>query len=224
MANTRAWVAVLVASGLTLGVAGCGGDDDSADGDDPPTDESSDAGSDESSAAGSDAGAAGALPSTCPSAAPFDVEIRYDGDGDRETMTVVDAVALRRFDGVAWTIYLADFDMPDDTSWSFTVPEVPDGKTLVATGLDVFNAPDADALPILEAGDSGGMFSDVGDGETAAFFSVTADAAGSTSVDQSGTTELVHLDDGAICMTTEITGESGLELVGTYTATEIIDI
>lgn len=164
------------------------------------------------------------MPSECPEGTPFDVEIRFDGDGDRETMTVVDAVALRRFDGVAWTIYLADFDLPDDTSWSFTVPEVPAGKTLVATGLDVFNAPDVDALPILGVGDSGGLFRDVGDGETAAFFSITSELAGSTSVDQRGATELVHLDDDAICMTTEITGQSGLELVGTYAATEIIDI
>ncbi|MDE0802819.1 MAG: hypothetical protein OSA99_05795 [Acidimicrobiales bacterium] len=203
MVNMRAVVAVLVAGGLTLGATSCG-DEDGVDVsvDDPGS----------------------TRPSECPAAVPFDVEIRYDGDGARETMTVVDAVALRRFDGVAWTIYLADFDMPDDTSWSFTVPEVPPGNTLVATGLDVFNAPDADALPILEVGDSGGMFSDVGDGETAAFFSVTSDLAGSTSVDQAGTTELLHLEDGSICMTTEITGESGLELVGVYTATEIVDL
>lgn len=224
MANKRAWVALLVAGGLALGAAACGDDDDTESGSgDADTTESADTDG-TGDQAGDDDGAAATLPSECPTEAPFDVEVRFDGDGARETMTVVDAVALRRYDGVAWTIYLADFDMPDDTSWSFTVPEVPEGKTLIATGLDVFNAPDVDALPVLEVGDSGGMFSDVGDGETAAFFSITSSLAGSTSVDQSGTTELLHLDDGAICMTTEITGESGLELVGTYSATEIVDI
>lgn len=207
MANMRAGMVFLVVGVLALGATACGDDDDAG-----------------GSADGTGSTLTSDLPTECPAAAPFDVEIRYDGDGARETMTVVDAVALRRFDGVAWTIYLADFDMPDDTSWSFTVPEVPEGNTLVATGLDVFNAPDADALPTLDVGDSGGLFSDVGDGETAAFFSVTSDRSGSTSVDQTGTTELMHLDDGSICMTTEITGESGLELVGTYTAVEIVDL
>ena len=211
-------MALLLAGGLTL-TAACGGDDDTAtDAGDAPIEDVDDGDGEDTG------GETATLPEECPTEAPFDIEIRYDGDGERDTMTVVDAVALRRFDGVAWTIYLADFDMPDDTSWSFTVPEVPEGNTLVATGLDVFNAPDAAALPILEVGDSGGMFREVGDGETAAFFSITSDRAGSSSVDQSGTTELLHLDDGSICMTTEITGESGLELVGAYTATEIIDI
>lgn len=166
----------------------------------------------------------GALPEECPDALPYDVEIRLDGDGAREVMTVVDAIALRRVDGRAWTVYLADFELPDETSWAIAVPEVPTGKTLVATGLDTFNAADVDALPVLEVGDRGGLFREVGDGETATFFTVTADRVGSSSVDQVGSSELLHLDDEAVCLTVSITGVSGLELVGTYAAFEIVDI
>lgn len=206
--------AVVLLTVVAVFVAACGGDDgDSGSGSgsgDVPTTTVSDE--------------AVALPAACPDALPFDVEIRLDGDGARETMTVVDAIALRRFEGRAWTVYLADFDLPDDTSWSFAVPEVPAGKTLVATGLDAFNAPDADALPILDVGSTGGLFSEVGDGATATFFNVTAERAGSTSVDQTGSTELLHLDDDVVCLAVDITGESGLELVGTYTATEIVDV
>lgn len=208
---------------LAVVLIACGGDDG---GGDARSDTPAGASSKEASGSegdGTDSGAESA-PAECPTSVPYDVELRLEGDGERETMAVVDAVALRRSEGRAWTVYLADFDMPDDTSWSFTVPEVPSGSTLVATGLDVFNATDVDALPIIEVGATGGLFRDVGDGESATFLNVTSDASSSTSVDQTGSTELLHLDDGLICLDTEITGESGLELVGTYAATEIVDI
>ncbi|WP_436795831.1 hypothetical protein [Actinospongicola halichondriae] len=210
MAWRRIWFVSTIAVAVVAGCGGGGGGGNPGDA------------ADETST--TEASAAEELPDECPGAVPFDIEIRLDGDGARETMTVVDSIALRRMEGRAWTVYLADFDMPDDTSWSFAVPEVPAGSILVATGLDSFNAPDADALPILETGATGGLFSEVGEGATATFFSITADRAGSTSVSQTGTTELLHLDDDVICLATEITGESGLELVGTYTAAEIVDI
>lgn len=202
----------LAVPGLVLGTA-CGGDDDAGDVSETVSDAASDAEAEPA-----------ALPAECPTAAPFDVEVRLAGEGDRQTLTVVDAVALRRLDGRAWTVYLADFELPDDTSWSFAVPEVPPGATLVSTGLDVFNAPDAEGLPILEVGDGGPLFREAGEGATATFFSVTADDVASTSVDQTGSTELLALDGEQVCLTTEITSEQGLELVGTYTAPVVADI
>lgn len=192
----------------------CGGGD--GGGDDVAADESADgpAEKDESTP----------IPAACPTSLPFDVEVRLGGDGAREAMTVVDSVALRRSEGRAWTVYLADFDMPDDTSWSLSVPDVPPGSTLVTTGLDVFNAPDVGALPIFDVGSVGGLFGVVGDGEPATFLHVASDTSGSSSVDQAGETELLHLADDLICFETEITGESGLELVGTYATSEIVDI
>lgn len=207
-------IAALVAAGLI--VAGCGGDDAEP--------ESADAG--QTSTEQSDAGEASdaAFPAECPEATPFDVEIRYDGDGEREVLTVTDAAAVRRSDGVAITVYLGDFTFPEDTSWSFTLPTVPEGSTLVGTGLDVFNATDVDALEPLEVGAEGGMFGDVGAGVTATFLSFTSDRAGSTSSNQSGTTTLLGVSDDAVCMTTSITADSGLELVGTFTAPFVADI
>ena len=205
---------------LAMAFIACGGDDGGGDAaGDAPSGAASEASPD-----GADDDAVAAVPAACPTSVPYDVEVRLDGDGEREPMTVVDAVALRRSEGRAWTVYLADFDMPDDTSWSFTVPEVPAGNMLVSTGLDVFNATDVEALPIIEVGATGGLFRDVGDGETATYLNVTSETTGSSSVNQTGSTELLHLDDGLICFDTEITGESGLELVGTYAATEIVDI
>ncbi len=204
---------------LAMVFIACGDDG----GGDAASDAPSGAASEESSDDADD-GAVAAAPAACPTSVPYDVEVRLDGDGERETMTVVDAVALRRSEGRAWTVYLADFDMPDDTSWSFTVPEVPAGSMLVSTGLDVFNATDVESLPVIEVGDTGGLFRDVGDGATATYLNVTSETTGSSSVNQMGSTELLHLDDALICFATEITGESGLELVGTYAATEIVDI
>lgn len=216
---------------LGLLAAACGSDDTPSTVDDPSTvagDASDEAGAGDgaSTTDTDDAGADGAvatMPSACPTSVPFDMELRSDGDGAREVFTVVDAVALRRAGGVAITVYLADFDMPDDTSWEFAVPEVPAGGTLVSTGLDVFNA-DPATLPVLEAGDSGGLFSDVGDGETATFLSIVTDDAGSTSSNQSGTSELVFIDDDQVCLTVAITGESGFELLGNYSAPIVADI
>lgn len=216
---TRRRAASIFFAFLAVALIACGDDDGGGDEGGAATE---DAPTDVEDADGGDG--APAAPAACPTALPYDVELRLDGHGERETMRVVDAVALRRSDGRAWTVYLADFDMPDDTSWSFTVPEVPAGSTLVATGLDVFNATDVESLPVIEVGATGGLFRDVGDGETATYLNVTSDASGTSSVDQTGSTELLHLDDDLICFDTEITGASGLELVGTHAATEIVDI
>lgn len=219
MDRRRASAILFAATAL---LTACGGDDGGEDGGESVDPEDPGTTTAEAGAVSPDPGAP--LPTGCPEDVPYDIEIRLDGEGARVTMTVVDSIALRRLDGRAWTVYLADFEMPDNTSWAFTTPEVPAGGTLVATGLDVFNAPDADALPVLEVGATGGLFGEVGEGETATFVNVPSDRPGTTSVDQTGESELLHLDDDRICLRTEITGESGLEFVGTLGADDIVDI
>lgn len=214
--STRALGAVTAA---TLLIAACGRDDDSAsDLDDVTTIDPSGVTVEATTTA---ADPTATLPAECPPAVPFDMEFRSDGDGERDTMTVVDAVALRRADGVAMTVYLADFDMPDDTSWAFSVPDVPPGGTLVQTGLDVFNA-DPATLPELETGASGGLFGEVGAGVTATFLTIVS--GGSTSTNQTGESELLYIDDSAVCLRAGIISESGDELVGVYSAPIVADI
>lgn len=162
------------------------------------------------------------LPAGC-ELPPFTAEIRFAGDGPRRDFAVVDAAAVRRLEGRAYTVYLTDYPIDREGSLFSQIGEPPDGSTTVQTGIDVFNAEDAAALPVLAAGTVGAV--DWVSGEPATFlnFATAADTDG-FSVDQTGQTELLHVDERFVCMRSQITSESGNELVGTYTAEILTDI
>lgn len=156
-----------------------------------------------------------ALPTAC-ERVPFTVDLRVEGEGPLQPFEVVDAIAVRIADGRAYTVYLADFTIDrDDSSYSF-ITEPPTGGTVIQTGLTVFNAPDAESVPVLEGGEIGRVEWEAG--QLAAFLNVTADNAPSMSVDMTGSAELLHLDDDTVCIEAAITSERGFALNGVYTA------
>ncbi len=156
-----------------------------------------------------------ALPAGC-EPAPFQVELRVDGDGPLETFVVTDAIAVRTAGGRAYTVYLADFPMDrEDRSYSF-VTDPPPGGTVVQTGLTVYNAPDVEAVPVLEGGEIGPV--EWQSGELASFLNVTAEGAASSSTNMTGQSELLYVDDGVVCIEADITSERGFSLRGIYTA------
>jgi len=197
---------VTVAMMLLVGTAACG-DDDAGEAGDATT--STTAG--ESTTTTTIA----ALPAAC-ERVPYAVELRIDGEGPLETFDVVDAIAVRNAGGRAYTVYLADFPIDrDDSSYSF-VTEPPAGGTVVQTGLTVFNASDPDAVPVLEGGEIGQVEWEAG--ELATFLNVTAEGAAASSTNMDGSAELLHLDDGTVCIEAAITSERGFALSGVYTA------
>jgi hypothetical protein len=226
MRNTTLRLLALLAV-LGLFAAACGddaGDEDGAD--DAVTDDAADDSTgDENDDEDGDSSEAGdaALPEACPASAPFELQAAITEDGGLESFEVVDAAAVSRSGGLALTVYLADFEIDDDTSWSFAVPEVPAGGTLISTGMDVFNADPADLEP-LEVGDSGPLFSEAGDGATATFLNMQGEAAPTTSVNQVGTSEILFLDGSTVCIQVDITADSGAQLQGVYTAPIVEDI
>ncbi len=153
---------------------------------------------------------------------PLTLEFRPDGDGARQDLEVVDATAVRRSGGRAFTVYLTDFRIDREASFFEQLGEPPDGSTMVLTGLDVFAAEDPAALPVLEPGVVGHV--DWTSGEPATFLTIGAggDSEG-VSLEPSGTTVLLHVDERFVCMRSEITSASGTELVGTYTAEIVTD-
>jgi hypothetical protein len=213
-------LAIIVVSTLFSGA--CGGDDDTGgDVTDETTASTADSADSASDSAEGQAEAnteeAAAMPDGCPASVPFTTSARFAGEGALQAFEVLDAVALSRADGAAYTIYLADFDMDDDTNWGFAVPEVPAGSTLIATGLDVFNADPATLEP-LEVGSSGPLFAEAGEGVTATFISVTSELVDASSVNQMGTATLLHLDDSQVCIEVDITSDSGIAFSGTLAA------
>lgn len=224
--TTLRLLALLAALGLF--VAACGDDagDEGGAGeataDDGSTDDAADEDGDDDAVEASD-GDDAALPEACPASPPFELQAAITEDGGIAPFEVVDAAAVSRSGGLAITVYLADFDIDDDTSWSFAVPEVPAGGTLISTGMDVFNADPADLEP-LEVGDSGPLFSEAGDGATATFLNMQGEAAPTTSVNQVGTSEVLFLDGSTVCIQVDITADSGAQLQGVYTAPIVEDI
>lgn len=206
-------VSLLLAA--TVALAGCGDDDD---GDAAP-----DAAEDGEQA--TDAGVAESeddFPAECPGATPFEIDVRTDGDGDVEPFTVVDAAAIRRFGGIAYTLYLTDFDLPDELS-QFSAPEVPDGGLLISTGLDRFNV-DPGTVDPLAVGATGPLFPDTGPAQESGFLSFIGDAAGSVSSNQAGSVELLGLAEDRICLRIAISGDTGGALAGVVEAPIELDI
>jgi hypothetical protein len=155
------------------------------------------------------------LPAAC-TRVPFTVELRVEGEEPLEPFEVADAIAIRTAGGRAYTVYLADFTMDrDDRSYSF-VTDPPSGGTVIQTGLTVFNAADAESVPVLAGGEIGLV--EWRAGELATFLNVTAPAAASSSTNMTGSAELLHLDEDTICIEADITSERGFALTGAYTA------
>jgi hypothetical protein len=201
----------LAALALVVLTAACGDDDaaDTGDGDAAATTAAS------TTAATTTTVATVALPAGC-ERVPYTVDLRVDGEGSLETFDVVDAIAARTAGGRAFTVYLADFVMDrDDRSYSF-VTDPPPGGTVVQTGLTVFNAPDLESVPVLAGGETGQVKWEAG--QLATFLNITAEDAPSFSVDMTGSAQLLHVDDGTVCIEADITSESGFALRGVYTA------
>jgi len=163
---------------------------------------------------------AAALPDGC-TPPPFTVSIRTGGDGEQIPLTVTDAAASRKLEGRAFTVYLTDYAIDRDASLFGQVSEPPPGSTTVQTGIDVFNAPDAQALPMLAPGAVGDVQWTAGEPATLLNIYTDVEQAG-FNANQAGTTELLYVDDDVVCMRSEITADSGTELSGTYLA-EIVE-
>lgn len=213
----RKLLALLVAALVAVGCGG-GGDGDVGDAAEPGA-----AAVDDGAATPTeDEEVAAAFPPECPGETPFTMSVRSEGKGELEPFEVIDSAALRKVDGVAFTVYLADFEIPDDTAWDFDVPVVPSGSLLVTTGLDVFNT-DPGTLDPLEVGAEGGMFREVGDGETAAVLNMSGDVV-TGSTNQDGSATLLGLDDERICIEVSITSDDGQAIDGVYEAPIVADI
>lgn len=164
---------------------------------------------------------AGAAPDECREP-PFEVELRVAGDGPNRAFRVEDAAAVRKLDGRAYTVYLTDYQIDRDEPLAGQLQEPPPGSTTVQTGLDVFNAEDASALPILESGDVGRR--DWDSGELAALLDVFTNGEDETDVDTGGMAEIRHVDDASVCIRADLRSESGSQLLGTYRAEIVEDL
>jgi len=114
---------------LSLALAACGGDDS---GDEPSS------GADETPTAASSGG------ESC-RPAPYLISLRAaKGDTvavDDVQFEVVAAKAVSLAGGAAYTIYLADYEIPDDQISSFSAPKPGANQTLVTVFITVFNGP-----------------------------------------------------------------------------------
>ena len=130
---------------LSLLMAACGG------GDDDDTEPTSEAGNPTATTAASNGGDGGG--ESC-RPTPYLMSVRAaDGDTlgfENAQFEVVSAKAVSLAGGAGYTIYLADYEIPDDQISAFSSPEPTDGQTLVTLFITTFNGgPDAE---IVEAG------------------------------------------------------------------------
>ena len=137
---------VLLGSVLTLSLllAACGGGDDD---DNEPTTASGDPTATTAVSSGGDGG------DSC-RPTPYLMAVRAaDGDTlgfEDAQFEVVSAKAVSLAGGAAYTIYLADYEIPDEQISAFSAPQPTDGQTLVTLFITTFNAgPDPE---IVEAG------------------------------------------------------------------------
>lgn len=137
---------VVLGSVLTflLAVAACGG------GDDDDTEPTAEAGGPTPTTAASNGG--DGADSCRPT--PYLMAVRAaDGDTlglENEQFEVVSAKAVSLSGGAGYTIYLADYEIPDEEISAFSSPEPADGQTLITLFITTFNAgPDPE---IVEAG------------------------------------------------------------------------
>ena len=118
---------------LSLAMAACGGDDDDAD----PTAEGGDP---TATTAASNGGNGG---DSC-RPTPYLMAVRAaDGDTlgfENEQFEVVSAKAVSLAGGAGYTIYLADYEIPDEQISAFSAPEPADGQTLITLFITTFNA------------------------------------------------------------------------------------
>ncbi len=188
----------ICAVGALLGLAGCGGDDDSG-GDAPVTTTSNSVGENGDGAGGDE------ITDAACEGPPFAVDLRAaDVYGDLEPFEdaefeVTDTVAVQVTDA-AYTIYLADYEIDRSIIGTFETPHPPDGKTLITLSITVFN-PAEEPVPI-EVGDvipAGAEF-----GEQT--FIVIVERGGdmyNSSSGVSGEVEVVGLTEDEICVSVD---------------------
>lgn len=147
MADKLSWrillavAAVALLGALTVACGG-GGDDDEGNSGDATT------------AAGSTTETGGNAADACP-ALPYTVALKAARGAtignDDQSFRVTSARAVSLAGGAGYTIYLANYDIPEGEVGGLTAPAPPEGKTLVTIFLTTFNAQGTPA--IIKTGD-----------------------------------------------------------------------
>jgi hypothetical protein len=149
---------------------------------------------------------------------PFDIHLRVEGDGDLDEMEIVDSAAVRVGGGTGYTIYLADFDLPDDDEIAFSALTAPDDGTLVATGVSTFNADKKHPAKKVATGDIAPLVSNASAGRLTAFLTIRReDELQPPGVHQIGQIEVIHVDKTTFCADVSITADDGASMTGIVT-------
>lgn len=139
------FAAALIALVAALALACGGDDDDGSDDDNGDTASATTSGSGNSS--GDAAGACPALPYTIALKAARGATI----GNDDQSFRVTSSRAVSLAGGAGYTIYLANYDIPDGEVGGLAAPVPPGGKTLITVFLTTFNAQGTPA--IIKTGD-----------------------------------------------------------------------
>lgn len=143
MPRSHTWknLARATAFALSLALVGCGGGDDQ----NPSAPDG---------AGDSPSPAARASSESC-RPAPYLVSLRAaHGDEvaiENDVFEVVSAKAVSLGGGAAYTIYLGDYEIPDDQISAFSAPQPGEGQTIVTIFITVFNGPENP--PAIKAGE-----------------------------------------------------------------------
>jgi hypothetical protein len=129
---SRLGMVLTLTLGLTVALSACGGGDDSSS---APT---------AGNATKDTVADASPAPSQSCATLPYTVSLRgAKGDTvgvDDESFKVVSAKAVSLAGGAAYTLYMADYEIPDSAISAFTAPTPPAGRTLVTLSITTFNA------------------------------------------------------------------------------------
>lgn len=209
------WRLLFVLAALALVVGACGGDDgESADGGGDGSEEAGDGGGGEDGGSDGD----GDLPAECQEP-PYELEWRLEGDGPREPVEIADAVAIKGFDGGAWTLILSDAELPRDYAYAELsgYPDMPADALLMQAGIFV----QMDEQENVEPVEVGETVADVESEVHTVGWNIAQGAQQSSSVNIDERATLLHAGDDFVCIEFDITSESGNELVG-VAAAEIV--
>lgn len=140
----RAVALIALLALLAMLAVACGGDDD----------DSEDTGDDAATTAASTTSGGGNGADACP-ALPYNIVLKAARGAtignDDQSFRVTSARAVSLAGGAGYTIYLANYDIPDGEVGGLTAPAPPEGKTLVTIFLTTFNAQGTPA--IIKTGD-----------------------------------------------------------------------
>jgi hypothetical protein len=171
------------------------------------------------------------LPAQCVQGS-YEVGLRRSGDGENETLTIVDAEddgnAVRDGGAMAYKIFATDFEIADDEDLvsQIILADLPADATLVT--LDISRTFDADddtlsnEYPLIAAGDELIAFRDAVGPASAPGMQVTiatSDGVTTTNtVNATASGEVLYADDSWVCADVTIESEAGFQLSGVVTA------